>query len=37
MQTFGEPESPTRKTNDLPRLAREFPADRQSIVAVFLS
>jgi putative tributyrin esterase len=27
MQTFGEPESPTRKTNDLPRLAREFPAE----------
>ena len=35
MQTFGEPESSTRKTNDLPRLAREFPADRQALLPYF--
>lgn len=32
MQTFGEPDSPARKTNDLTRLAREFPTDRQALL-----
>jgi len=32
MQSFGEPESPVRKSNDLPRLAREFPADREALL-----
>ena len=35
MQTFGEPDSPARKTNDLTRLAREFPADRQALLPYF--
>lgn len=35
MQAFGEPESAARKTNDLPRLAREFPADRQALLPYF--
>lgn len=35
MQTFGEPESPARKTNDLVRLAREFPTDRQALLPYF--
>jgi putative tributyrin esterase len=32
MQTFGDLDSPVRKTNDLTRLAREFPAERQSLL-----
>ena len=32
LQTFGEPLSSTRKDNDLPRLAREFPSDRQALL-----
>ena len=32
MQTFGEPESYTRKTNDLTRLARDFPSNRQALL-----
>ena len=35
MQTFGESASPTRKANDLPRLAREFPADRLALLPYF--
>jgi S-formylglutathione hydrolase FrmB len=35
MQAFGEIESSIRKTNDLPRLAREFPADRKSLLPYF--
>lgn len=35
MQTFGEPESPARKTNELTRLAREFPADRRALLPYF--
>lgn len=35
MQTFGKTESPVRKTNDLIRLAREFPADRQALLPYF--
>ncbi len=35
MQTFGEPASPARKTNDLPRLAGELPADRQALLPYF--
>jgi len=35
MQAFGELESPIRKTNDLTRLAREFPADRQALLPYF--
>ena len=32
MQTFGGPESPTRKINDLARLAREFPSNRHALL-----
>ncbi|MDQ3746984.1 MAG: esterase family protein [Acidobacteriota bacterium] len=32
MQTFGEAESTTRAENDLPRLAREFPAERRGLL-----
>lgn len=32
MQAFAESDSSARKTNDLPRLAREFPADRQALL-----
>lgn len=32
MQTFGEPGSATRTENDLPRLAREFPEERKSLL-----
>jgi putative tributyrin esterase len=35
MQTFGGPDSPARRTNDLTRLAREFPADRQALLPYF--
>lgn len=35
MQAFGEPESSARKTNDLARLAREFPTDRQALMPYF--
>jgi putative tributyrin esterase len=35
LQTFGGPESAARKTNDLTRLAREFPADRQALLPYF--
>ena len=35
MQTFGQPESPARKDNDLTRLARDFPADRQALLPYF--
>jgi S-formylglutathione hydrolase FrmB len=35
MQAFGEPESAARKSNDLSRLAREFPADRQALLPYF--
>jgi putative tributyrin esterase len=35
MQTFGEPESPVRKSNDLSRLAGEVPADRQALLPYF--
>jgi putative tributyrin esterase len=32
MQTFGSPESPSRKTNDLVRLARDFPSNRHALL-----
>jgi S-formylglutathione hydrolase FrmB len=32
MQTFGEPNSPTRQANDLQRLARDLPAERRSLL-----
>ena len=32
MQTFGEAGSPARAENDLPRLAREFPAERRGLL-----
>jgi putative tributyrin esterase len=32
MQTFGGPENAARQTNDLARLAREFPAHRQALL-----
>jgi len=32
METFGEPNSAARQANDLQRLAREFPAQRQSLL-----
>lgn len=32
MQTFGEPNSPVRESNDLQRLAREFPPERQPLL-----
>lgn len=32
MQTFGEPNSPARVANDLPRMAREFPAERLALL-----
>lgn len=35
MQTFGQPESPARQNNDLARLARQFPADRQALLPYF--
>jgi S-formylglutathione hydrolase FrmB len=35
IQTFGGPESSTRQTNDLPRLARELPEDRQVLLPYF--
>jgi S-formylglutathione hydrolase FrmB len=35
MQTFGEPNSPVRESNDLERLAREFPPERQSLLPYF--
>lgn len=35
MQTFGEPESLTRKSNDLSRLARDFPPNRQALLPYF--
>ena len=31
-QAFGSPDSPARKSNDLFKLAREFPADRQALL-----
>jgi putative tributyrin esterase len=35
MQTFGGPESLVRQTNDLPRLAREFPSNRYALLPYF--
>lgn len=35
MQTFGGSDSSTRKTNDLPQLAREFPGDRLVLLPYF--
>jgi putative tributyrin esterase len=35
MQTFGGIESLVRQANDLPRLAREFPTNRQSLLPYF--
>lgn len=32
MQAFGEPNSPVRESNDLQRLAREFPPERQPLL-----
>lgn len=34
-EIFGEPESPTRKANDLQRLVREFPRQRESLLPYF--
>ena len=35
MQTFGELNSPTRQANDVQRLARDFPSDRQNVLPYF--
>jgi S-formylglutathione hydrolase FrmB len=35
MLIFGAPNSPTRVANDLPRLAREFPAERAPLLPYF--
>jgi S-formylglutathione hydrolase FrmB len=32
MQTFGATNSPARIANDLPRMAREFPAERRAML-----
>lgn len=34
-QAFGEPNSPTRQANDLQRLVRDFPAERQALLPYF--
>jgi len=35
MQIFGEPNSSTRQANDVTRLTRDFPPDRQSLLPYF--
>ena len=35
MKTFGEPNNPIRQANDLQRLARDFPTERQTFLPYF--